>query len=185
MKVAAIAAIALALLGWMPFGASAQQATPGPDVPPAGEFIVTPSSGPPGTLVTVTGEFDQPISYVEFRCVYQGEPYEALESAYSVPEPSTSISFEYRIPAQLPIRMGGGATYPTGGDCAFHAVAWHRLLSASVPFAVTAPGLPVTGLGSRDENGPPWAVAEALAAAGLAALALAACLAWRRGSLPY
>lgn len=132
--------------------AFAQQpmSTPYPDATPSGEFRVEPISGPVGTVVTLTGNLDQGVTVIRFRCFYP----DASEGLIDQPlgTPTTSFSFPYQIPATLSIRQGGGATRPTSaGTCDFLAIASHPLLARSATFEVTA-GLPATGFGPADER---------------------------------
>ncbi len=174
MRVTA-AVLGVTLLGFDSLGsAQAQQATPGPDVPPAGEFRVTPSSGPTGTVVTLTGHLDQPIALIELRCFYRAERIVALGSI-SFSEPTSDFSIRFEIPAALSVRQprpGEGGTIETRPDaeCAFHAISWHRLLSTSIPFSVTPLGLPVTGLRTRSGDQLPLLLFAGLVGLGVIAL---------------
>src|SRR3990172_1295586 len=149
MNVAAAAVLVAVLLVCLgPSLTQAQQPTPGPDVPPAGELSVSPSSGPIGTVVTLTGHLDQPITSIELRCLYRGEHIEAL-AVLSVSEPASDFSIQFEIPAELPVRQprqGEPLTIEPRphAQCDFRAISWHQLLFASTPFTVT-PLLPSTG----------------------------------------
>jgi hypothetical protein len=182
MRVATAAVLGVTLLGCVSLGsAQAQQATPGPDVPPAGEFSVTPSSGPIGTVVTLTGHLDQPITWIKFRCLYRAERIEAFDNLY-LSEPASDFSLQFEIPAVLSVRQprpGKELIEPRPeAECSFRAISWHQLLFASVPFVVTAPGLPVTGSTTPSGDQMPLLVIAALA--GLGIMALAAAYAVRR-----
>ena len=172
MRVATAAVLGVTLLACVSLGsAQAQQATPGPDVPPAGEFSVTPVSGPIGTLVTLTGHLDQPITWIQFRCAWRVEAFSSLYPS----QPTSDFSIEFEIPAVLSVRQprpGEGVTIEPRpeAECSFRAISWHQLLFASVPFTVTerAGALPSTGLTYRSNGtaGTPLAVVI-LAAAGI------------------
>ncbi len=132
----------------------AQQRTPGPDVAPTGEFTAAPPAGPIGTVVTLTGHLDQPISWIRLYCTYPSDPLtqsgEALRDVYpSQPAPDFSVQFE--IPAELLVRQarpGEPAAVEPRPDfrCEFRAISWHQLLYISAPFSITAE-LPATGSG--------------------------------------
>ena len=174
MRVATAAVFGVTLLGCLSLGsAQAQQATPRPDVPPTGEFRVTPSSGPPGTVVTLTVQVDQPITWIQFRCDWRRVA--AFDNLY-LSEPASNVSLQFEIPALLSVRQ------PRPGEeqliepspeakCSFHAISWHKHLYAAVPFMVTAPGLPVTGLSIRPADQTPLLVIAALAGLGVMASA--------------
>lgn len=149
-------------------------ATPLPNTPPVGEFSAVPDSGPVGTVVTVSGDFDKNITGVRFRCLYRDTFDEGLVEAYLLPEPSPTFTFQFEIPAELSLRQGAGATRATLiGACAFLAMAGHQLLTASTPFTVTAGVLPSTGGGAGEAGvGREAVAASVLAVVGGGALAL-------------
>jgi len=174
MRVATAAVFGVTLLGCVSLGSvQAQQATRRPDVPPTGEFRVTPSSGPTGTVVRLTGQLDQPITWIQFRCAWRR--VEAFGNLY-LSEPASNVSLQFEIPALLSVRQprpGEGQLIEPRpeAECSFRAISWHQHLYATVPFIVTAPGLPVTGLSTRPADQTPLLVISVLAGLGVTASA--------------
>lgn len=149
--------------------------------PPVGEFRVVPPSGPIGATVLVSGDFDREITGVRFQCWHYDTPDLVVDAAYTAEEPSPSFTFAYTIPAEMGIRQPRTNVVtrtPLGGDCEFLAEAGHRILTASVPFTVTAPAIdpPSTGLTSRPPGTPVAPAAVVILAVGGAVLVL---LGWR------
>ena len=143
---------------------------------PVGEFLVVPPSGPVGTVVTVSGDFDREITRVRFSCVYSDTYDVGYDVAHTPAEPSPSFTFEYNIPAELGLRQPKTSVVtraPLIGKCAFLAEAGHKLLRASVPFTVTESALPSTGFAPRlhSAGSAPTAVVM-LAAGGIVVLLL-------------
>lgn len=175
-----MAAAPLAVLLWMlaASAALAQEPTARPTLPnrsPVGAFRVVPPSGPPGTVVTVSGEFDENITGVRFRCLYRDLSQEGLVEANHLPQPSPSFSFKFQIPARLPLAQGAGATLTTLiGQCEFLAFAGHIDSFYEVPFIVTENtigGLPPSGNPSGGGTGD-WTTFVTLALTALGATAL-------------
>lgn len=145
---------------------------------PVGEFRVVPQSGPVGTVVMVSGDFDKDITQVTFRCTYFDIFEEGWADAHIPAEASPSFRFEYKIPPELSEVQGSGVKIATLiGACRFRAEAGHKLRAAWVPFTVTeAVVMPSTGLASRSNGVTAASTAVAILAAGGVALVL---LGWR------
>jgi len=164
--------LALAL-GLLTVSARAQteEPTPRPSVPPEGEFSVSPSAGPIGTVVTLTGHLNQSISMIYFHCA--GDGVEAF-GGLTLPNPSPDFSSAFQIPAQMAVRQprqtDPSQIQPSPSDqCEFRAISWHQLLFASTPFAVTA-GLPPAG-SVAPQGGSAWWPLLGLLAGGSVVLA--------------
>lgn len=71
--------------------------------PPVGKFRVVPPSGPIGTSVMVSGNFDREITGVRFQCWHSDIPDLGVDVAYTAAKPSPSFTFKYTIPAELPL----------------------------------------------------------------------------------
>ena len=177
VAIALLMAVMFLLLHVTSYESLAQEPTPTPrpQVTPTGEFSVTPSHGPVGTVVTIEGHFDQDITEVRFICHYHEESAVASVVVYR-PEPAQpGVAFEFQIPELLNEHQGEWPfTLPTlVGECEFHAIPWHDLLAARVTFTVMGPWLegPNAGTGSRTDTSDSLAVLWAgLAAIGMATL---------------
>lgn len=145
---------------------------------PVGEFRVVPSSGPVGTVVTVSGDFDKDITRVRVECGFIDSYDVAFDEAHFLREPSPRFVFEYEIPAEMFLVQRGGLRRETPRDCLFLAEAGHKLLTASVPFTVTegVAAMPSAGFAPRSDRLPGMPAAVAVLAAGGFALVL---LGWR------
>ncbi len=136
---------------------------------PVGEFRVVPPSGPIGTVVMVSGDFDREITRVRFYCLYRETFDEGFDVAHTPSEPSPTFMFEYEIPAELGLRQprtNVSTLPPRGDECFFLAEAGHRLARASVPFVVTEAALPSTGFASRSHSAGRAPTAVVMLAAG-------------------
>ncbi len=136
---------------------------------PVGEFLVVPPSGPVGTVVTVSGDFDREITRVRFSCVYSDTYDVGYDVAHTPAAPSPSFTFEYNIPAELGLRQPKTSVVtraPLIGKCVFLAEAGHKLLRASVPFTVTESALPSTGFAPRLHSAGRASTAVVMLAAG-------------------
>ena len=149
MKVAVLLAVVLAGIASPTVFAQQPTSTPNFEATPAGEFRVAPSSGPVGTAVTLTGDLDQAVGVIRFRCFYPDASEGLID--YTLGR-STAFSLRHQIPATLSIRQGGGETRPTPlGHCEFLAISCHQLLGRAAAFVVTS-GLPATGSGPSDSR---------------------------------
>lgn len=145
---------------------------------PVGVFHVVPPSGPIGTVVTVSGDFDREITLVSFWCLYSEPLDEGFNYLRTPVEPSPSFTFDYEIPSELLVWQGDYETIsPLGGECYFRADAGHQHRSVRVPFTVTEDVvLPSTGQASQPHAAAGTMTAVILFAVGGLALLL---LGWR------
>ena len=179
-----VAVVTFAVIGLTASTALAQQptSTPYPDATPAGEFRVEPTSGPVGTVVTLTGDLDQDIHSVGFQCIYRDTSDVGI---LQVPLEPARSSFQttFEVPPMLGLVQRGGETRATlVGPCEFLATSSHKLLFTRVPFTVTAAGqLPTTGSGPVTD--PPIGLGLALPLL-VGVLVTGAALGVRRRSLP-
>ena len=134
--------------------------------PTVGEFHVTPSSGPVGTVITISGNLGEHVTHFSFWCP-QNNGHD-LFHIREQPVSSSDFRFDYEIPAELGVRQGGGVTVETPfSECQFQADEGHKLtLAAIAPFVVTRPtALPPTGVPYQSRKVPRTAMAAALLAA--------------------
>jgi hypothetical protein len=118
-----------------------------------GSLIVTPKSGPIGTVVTIRGSGFPRSAYVYFFCLLppltSGGPVRQAGFATVNMDAGVSFEFSWPIPSALEPQqgMGGGAT--PQADCQFAL----KPPSSAAPFTVTAgvAALPGTGGGSAHD----------------------------------
>lgn len=133
--------------------ASRSREQPFPSSQDTSTLAVSPTSGPVGTIVRITGsEFPTPIAALAFTCDEGVAPTSAGVATVDLGAPQPSFDVQWEIPAQLGARQGiGGGPTPVG-QCAFMTRPPYR----GIGFVVTAPGsLPSVGGGGASAGGVP------------------------------